>query len=304
MKALVLGGNGYLGQNLIWWLLNNQFEVDSVDLGEHFINSFVNKTKTFSYQQLDLSKKENIEMLRFEDYDIIYILAGKTGTKVSFDDYHNFVELNEILLLNILDTYKKRKASARLIFPSSRLVYKGEKDVFLTENSEKEAKSIYAANKIACELFLRSWSNAFGIPYTIFRICVPYGHMSPGAYSFGTLGFMIEQAQKNGVISIYGDGSQKRTFSHVVDICEIFGKVPFNEASKNKTINIGSVDNFEILKLAKLIAAKYNAKVVLRDWPALDYLIESGDTVFDDSLLQSIFPYNYKKNIEEFISSK
>jgi UDP-glucose 4-epimerase len=302
MKALVLGGNGYLGQNLIWWLIKHKFEVECLDVAEHFSGN-LEEANTFSYQQIDLSVKNNISRLRLEDFDLIYILVGKTGTKVGFDDYQIFVELNELLLLNLLNTYRQRKATARLIFPSSRLVFKGQKDTFLSEDSEKDPKSIYAVNKIACEFILKSWSNAFDIPFTVFRICVPYGHLLPGTYSYGTLGFMINQAKKDGVISIYGDGSQKRTFTHVADICEIFGKIPLIETSKNKIINIGSNDSFEILKLATLISDKYGAKVIHKDWPILDYLIESGDTIFNDFLLQSINPYDYQKSVEDYIKN-
>jgi len=302
MNILVLGGNGYLGQNLISWLIDHHFNIHCVDMADNFSNDSVKRSHKFAYEKLDLSRLENIKKIKFETFDLIYILAGKTGTKSGFQDYQSFVELNELLLLNILSVYKQRKASARIIFPSSRLVYKGRKDTFLDEKSEKEAKSIYAANKLACEFFLESWSNAYGIPFTVFRICVPYGHLIPRSYSYGTLGFMISQAKETGEIIIYGDGSQKRTFTHVADICEVLGKASCIKSTKNKIINIGSHDNFEILKLANLISYKYNAKVVQKEWPKLDLLIESGDTMFDDSLLQSLYPYNYKKNIQEFVN--
>ena len=131
---------------------------------------------------------------------------------------------------------------------------------------------------------------------------MPYGQLLPGEYSFGTLGFMINQAKEKGIITLYGDGSQNRTFSHVSDICELLGNVPFSKESLNKVINIGSNDNFKLLKLAKLIAIKYNATVKFKEWPKLDLLIESGDTMFDDELLQSIYSYTYKRNLEAFIN--
>jgi len=300
-KAIVFGANGFLGQNLIYWLLENKFEVLAVDRSDSFTNTNLSENENFSFIEADLTIKEEVEDIPMESADVLYILAALTGTKVGFEEYSSFVIANEILLLNILNTYREKKAKGRLVFPSSRLVYKGKKDVLLKEDSEKEAKTVYAANKIAGELYLSCWANAFDIPYTIFRICVPYGQLLPGEYSFGTLGFMINQAKEKGIITLYGDGSQNRTFSHVSDICELLGNVPFSKESLNKVINIGSNDNFKLLKLAKLIAIKYNATVKFKEWPKLDLLIESGDTMFDDELLQSIYSYTYKRNIEAFI---
>jgi dTDP-D-glucose 4,6-dehydratase len=86
-------------------------------------------------------------------------------------------------------------------------------------------------------------------------------------------------------------GNQNRTFSHVEDICEILGNVPLLKGSLNKTINRASNENFQLIKLAELVTDTYNVKVQYKEWPKLYLLIESGDTKFNDSLLQSIFQY-------------
>lgn len=299
--ALVLGANGFLGQNLCYWLVQNNFNVVAVGRSESFAAaSFFNKNQ-LTYIKTDLLNKEQVKNLPLESSNAIYMMAGQTGTKIGFSEYSTFVESNEIALLNVLNEYKEKEAKGRLVFPSSRLVYKGQKGILLKENSEKEAKTVYAANKIACELYLSCWANAYNVPYTVFRICVPYGQLLPGEYSYGTLGFMLNQAKQHGAITLYGKGEPSRTFSHVEDICEILGKVPFIPKSLNKTINIGSQDNFQLLKLAELIAAKFHVKVKFKKWPSLDLNIESGDTMFDDTLLQSISPYTYKRNIADFI---
>jgi len=153
-KAIVFGANGFLGQNLIYWLLENKFEVLAVDRSDSFTNTNLSENENFSFIEADLTIKEEVEDIPMESADVLYILAALTGTKVGFEEYSSFVIANEILLLNILNTYREKKAKGRLVFPSSRLVYKGKKDVLLKEDSEKEAKTVYAANKIAGELYL------------------------------------------------------------------------------------------------------------------------------------------------------
>lgn len=65
----------------------------------------------------------------------------------------------------------------------------------MKEDDEKETKTIYAVNKIACENLLYAYRQNFDIPYTIFRICVPFGNMFSDDYSFGTIGFLSVKHQ-------------------------------------------------------------------------------------------------------------
>ena len=86
---------------------------------------------------------------------------------------------------------RKAKSTAKIVFPSTRLVYKG-KDEPLLENDTKEFKTIYSINKYACEQYLKMYSDVFDIRYCIFRICVPYGSLLDGVSSYGTAEFFIE----------------------------------------------------------------------------------------------------------------
>lgn len=300
-KAVVFGANGFLGLNLCYWLLNNDFQVhaialeDDIKTPEHFDSS------AFKYSSLNLLDKSGILNLDISVYDVIYIFAGKTGTKAGFHEYESYIESNEIVLLNILDAYTKQGAKGRLVFPSTRLVYKGQKDKLLNEDDEKEGKTIYAINKLACEQILAAYKNAFDVSYTIFRICVPYGQLIPGNYSFGTLGFMLNQAREKGEITLYGQGEPSRTFSHVKDICTIVGEVSMLNSSDGKVLNIGSRDNFSLRTLADKISESLNVKVGTVAWPPMDAAIESGDTMFSDDLLQSIFPYEYFGSIDNYL---
>ena len=75
---------------------------------------------------------------------------GKTGTITGFGNYEEFIDINEKALLNILNEYRNQHSSAKIIYPSTRLVYRGD-DMPLKEDAVKEFKTIYAINKYACE---------------------------------------------------------------------------------------------------------------------------------------------------------
>ena len=301
--AIVMGANGFLGQNLCYWLTQNNYRVLAVGRKEKFAGAGFFSCESLSYTQVNLSVEKEVLSLPLQESDVIFMMAGQTGTVQGFSAYENYVSSNEIALLHLLSVHQKLQARARIVFPSSRLVYKGQRQTFLKEEDEKEAKTVYAANKIACENYLAAWANAYGIPYTVLRVCVPYGQLIPGNYSYGTLGFMLKQAKESGVINLYGDGSSARTFSHVADICNVMGTLAKFEKTNGETYNLGSKDNLTLLELANAIAERVNATVKFNDWPQLDKAIESGDTIFDDAKLQSVLSYSYTGNLKSYITS-
>ena len=181
-KIGVIGANGYIGKHIVSYLQRYyDVNVDSYDI--------VAECDLPNYHKVDLTDKESIKGLNL-DLDYIFMFAGLTGTYNGFNEYQKFISINELGLLNLLDAIKNSEYRPKVIFPSTRLVYKGV-DKSLKEDDLKECKTIYAANKLACEGYLQAYHDSFDIPYTIFRICLPYGNLLSTDYSFGTVGFFI-----------------------------------------------------------------------------------------------------------------
>jgi UDP-glucose 4-epimerase len=157
----------------------------------------------------------------------------------------------------------------------------------LIETDVKEAKTIYAANKIACENYLQAYSNAYAIPYTILRICVPYANAMSSHYSFGTVGSFIAQASKESRIRLYGGGNLRRTFTHIEDLCRLTALASTHPEAMNQIFNMPGED-FSLYEAALLIAERAGARVEVTEWPVMDSRIESGSTVFDGSQLLNI----------------
>jgi len=296
IKSIIFGANGYIGRHLTHFLEQAGHSVIPVDVHDTSIDERTN------YQKLDITNIEAVAKLDF-NVDYIFVFAGLTGTNAGFDHYQNYVKVNEIGLLNILEHRKNSDGSAKVIFPSTRLVYKGNKNQLSKETAEKEAKTIYAQNKLACEGYLNMYANFFDIDYTIYRICVPYGNVFDQNYSYGTIGFFLKRAMNGENITLYGEGEPKRTFTHVEDICQLIVNSIDQAQTINETFNIGSNDNTDLLNIAQQVAQKYKVKVEFIDWPEVAKRLESGDTMFDGSKLQNILNYNYKHQISDWIDS-
>mgnify|MGYP003870477499 CR=1 FL=1 len=294
-KSIVFGANGYLGRHLMKYLTTKSEDVLAVGKKKYSIDGYKN------YFQLDITQRSQFSKINFE-VENIYFLSAKTGTLDSFEYYQEFTNVNELGLLNLLDYLKSTHFRPKIIFPSSRLVYRGMKNVFLSEESQLEGKTVYAINKIACENYLKAYNNLFSIPFIVLRICVPYGNLFGSDYSYGTIGYFLSKAYEKQDISLYGDGSQKRTFTHIEDITEIMGLCAKNDII-NKIINIGSEDNMSIKEAAQVVARHYQTKVIQIPWPSEQQKIESGDTIFDDKKLKHIFNYTYKIRFREWIET-
>jgi len=281
MIATIIGSNGYIGRHLARFLLEKNWEVYGYDV------STESKVDGVKYTVLELLTKKDAGIINL-DADFIFYFAGITGTAKAYDDYELYIDVNEKSLLHILNRMRTEDFKGRLIFPSTRLVYKGEKDVPLKEEAQKEFKTIYALNKWFDENVIKQYWDYFGINYNIFRICVPYGNLFSDGYSYGTIGFFLNNAVAKKNITLFGTGDQRRTFSHVEDICNQIYMVIIDEKSINQTYNI-SGENFSLLDIANKIANKFNVHVENKEWPVLDKKIESGDTIFDGSKIRLNF---------------
>lgn len=294
MKRIsIIGANSYIARNLICFLkrTNDVYELHLYDRGKSHADGERN------YKSVQINDTESIKSLDL-NCDLVFMFIGKTGSATGFDSFDEFIDANEKALLNLLNEYRRQKSKAKIIFPSSRLVYKGARGN-LKEDAEKEFKTIYAINKYACETYLQQYNKVYGVKYCIFRICVPYGTLIPQASSYGTAEFMLKRASNKENITLYGDGEVRRTLTYIEDLCTVLIKGGFSANCINDIYNIGGED-YSLKEMAELIALKYGVGIEYVKYPAIAEIVESGDTVFNDDKLQKCCPINYKMKFREW----
>lgn len=295
-KVALLGANGYLGRNLSFYLHSQGYQVQDFDIQEQTENPWMH------YEKFDILDNESFIKIS-ADCNFIIFFSGITGTWNGFNNYKSYIEINEIGLLNVLNYIQTSGSKAKILFPSTRLVYKGIKDLPLEESAQKEAKTIYALNKLAGEQMLKLYSEIFGIKYIIYRICVPYGNIVGNDYSYGTIGFFLSQAKNQKEITLYGDGSLKRTFTNVEDICNLISLSMHKDETTDETFNIGG-ETFSLNEIASLIASKYDKTTIKHvPWREDALKIESGDTIFDSAKIESLCKYDYKQTFKDWLNS-
>lgn len=293
-KIAVLGANGYIARNLVYVLKRDYPDFELFLYGRESDNS----DNCENYKSVDMTDKNSVKNIDLS-CDIVFMFVGKTGSIKGFDEYDSFIDINERTLLNLLTEYLRQGSKAKIIYPSTRLVYKGKQGP-QKEEAEKEFKTIYAINKYACEQYLEQFYRVYDVQYSIFRVCIPYGTLIKDASSYGTTEFMLSKATKGDNIILYGDGSVRRTLTYMEDLCKILIEGALSNKCVNDVFNIGGED-YSLKEMANLIANKYGVSIDYIDWPDVALKIESGDTVFDDSKLQKIIKKDYNGRFRKWI---
>lgn len=268
MKAMIIGSTGYLGVNLLHYLVERHHEVvdPSTLLGKRF----------------DLRDNSQVNAINW-NVDVIYMFAGLTGTANSFQTPSEFLNTNVNGLNLLLKSVAQSRFRPRLIFPSTRLIYKGSASA-LSETAPQEARTVYAASKIAAERLLQAYGMHFDIPSIIVRVCVPYGQIVDGPYRYGTVGFMLEQARTERVIKLFNCGKMRRTFTHVLDLCELFLRLGGREREAYEVFNVPGED-MSLREVAEAIANRLGVGIEMIEWQPSAERVESGDTIFDGAKL-------------------
>ena len=288
-KIAILGANGYIARNLIYVLKRDHPDFELFLYGREDGNV----DGQDNYTAVDMTNRETVKKIDL-DVDVVFMFVGRTGSANGFDEYNSFIDINERTLLNLLAEYRHQGSKARIVYPSTRLVYKGKPGP-QKEDSEKEFKTVYAINKYACEQYLEQFHRVYDVQYTILRVCIPYGTLIPEASSYGTAEFMLAKATKGENISLYGDGSVRRTLTYMNDLCITMIEAALSDKCANDVFNVGGED-YSLKEMAELIARKYGVGVDYVPWPEVALKIESGDTVIDSEKLDT--------TIGSFVKSK
>ncbi|ESZ19158.1 MULTISPECIES: NAD-dependent epimerase/dehydratase family protein [unclassified Mesorhizobium] len=145
----------------------------------------------------------------------------------------------------------KNTGAERVYFASSSEVYGEPFEIPQNESTTPlNSRLPYAVVKNLGEVYLRTFQREFGLPFTIFRFFNTYG---PRQSEDFVLPRFVRAAQRGEPLTIYGDGSQTRTFCYVDDTVDACVAVHRTRAHENEVINVGSDVEMSILQLAEFV---------------------------------------------------
>jgi len=270
-KILITGGAGFIGSSLAYKLAEDKGNV--ITIVDNLLTGDVNripKLDNVKFIKGDVNDNQVISSIFYgNSFDYVFHYAAVVGVKRTIEN--PIMVLDDLKgLRNVLDLCKNTSVK-RIFFSSSSEVY-GE-PVELPQHeytTPLNSRLPYAIVKNVGEAFLKSYKQEYDLDYTIFRFFNTYGPLQSKDF---VVSKFIAAALKNEEITIYGDGSQTRTFCFVDDNIQACVNAFTKDEVMNDVVNIGSDKILTVLELAEMIIKVSDSKSKIVHLPAL----EEGD---------------------------
>ncbi|SOB98401.1 SDR family NAD(P)-dependent oxidoreductase [Pseudobutyrivibrio ruminis] len=297
MKALITGGAGFIGSNLVELLVKEGHEVrvfDNLSSGHiENISEYING-KDIEYIGGDVRDADAL-CKAMKNIDVVYHMAASVGRQRSIDNPALDSTINLVGTVNVLEGMRHNDVH-KIVYSSSAAIFGELKTPSIDEDHIQNADSPYGVSKLAAEKMILSYS---GI-HNIVGICLRYFNIYGKNQRFDAYGNVIPIFAKrifdSEHISIYGDGEQTRDFVNVSDVARA-NYISSIKCEQTSIYNLGSGTTITINELASMMKKIANKDVII------DYLPERvGDVKHckaDASKIARELGFRVEKDLDE-----
>lgn len=302
-RVLITGGLGFLGLNLISRLVENGALVrvlaHGAPEGAGGSASFLDGVDCVDG---DIRDAEAIREA-LHGCDVVFNFAGRSGTVTSNASPFEDLDTNVRGQLTFLQVCSEAKAKLKVVFPSSRLVYRPTTHLPVKESAATGPISIYGIHKLTAENYHLLYHRLGRIDAVVLRITNPYGPFQPREQNrYGIINWFIHRAVSGLDLPVYGRGTQIRDYVHVDDVVDAFLLAGAKPDASGMTFNIGSGKGISFARMAELvIQAAGTGSVRFQDWPADAAGVETGDFVADVSLADRVLGWRPRVTLDQGI---
>lgn len=252
MKTLVTGGAGFIGSHLVDALLSANHEVIIIDsMIDGHLDNLENALETSSCTLLQKDIRDTDFMLdELPPVDIIYHFAADPDVRNSVPKPMKSYDHNMNGTMNVLEYMRKHEIN-KLVFASSGGTVYGDVNVFpMTEELHLHPISPYGASKAAAEMYLNAYSHSYNKKIATVRFANIFGERSRHGVGFDFF-HKLKDDPKN--LQILGDGTQQKSYLHVVDAIDAVLRVGNSLEQQEKPYeyyNVGSEEWFTVDQIA------------------------------------------------------
>tara|TARA_Y100000991_G_C21951591_1_gene340066 strand:+ start:385 stop:1341 length:957 start_codon:yes stop_codon:yes gene_type:complete len=260
INNIVFGGAGFLGSHLIDKLLNigeNVLCIDNLSTGDLENIAHLKNNKKFFFIKHDILEPINSQI----SVEKIWHLACPASPEIYQIDPLNTIKVNYQGTYNILNL--ARIHNSKMLFTSTSEIYGTTTSNPQRENipitlSTYSPRACYSEGKRIAETLINAFREKNKLDIRIARVFNTYGpriNINDGR----VIGSFIKQCLEEKILTIYGNGSQTRSFCYVNDLIE--GLIQLMQSNYAYPINLGNEEEISILKLAELIKSKINKDI-------------------------------------------
>ena len=311
MRALITGGAGFIGSHLSEELLGLGHEVsvlDNLSTGSIDNITHLKSHKSFSYV-VDSVTNEPLLAEMIDRSDVVFHLAAAVGVKLIVEQPVHTIETNVHGTEVVLKHANKKK---KLVFVASTSeVYGKSTDVPFRENADvvlgpsAKHRWAYACSKMIDEFLALAYWKEKKLPVVIVRLFNTVGPRQTGQYGM-VLPTFVRQALAGHPITVFGDGTQSRSFTSVTDVVGALVTLAQEPRAIGEVFNIGNTGEITIWELAERVKAATGSKSPIQLVP-YDQAYEEGfedmpRRVPDLSKIREFIGYEPKVGLDEIIA--
>ena len=273
--VLVTGADGFIGSHLAEELVKRGEKVRAFCLYNSFGSlGWIDTLPAQIKNEMDIFmgdvRDPNGVRTAMRGQERVFHLAALIAIPFSYHSPDSYVDTNIKGTLNVLNAAREL-GTQRVLVTSTSEVYGTAQYVPIDEKHPFQGQSPYSATKIGADRLAESFYRSFDLPVSIVRPFNTYGpRMNPD--DGRVVSNFIVQALRGEDITIYGDGSQTRSFQYVSDLVEGMVRMMDTPDEVTGPVNIGNPGEFTILELASLIRelTGSSSRIVFRPLPSDD----------------------------------
>jgi UDP-glucose 4-epimerase len=280
VRALITGGAGFVGSHLAEHLLAQGHDVlvlDNLSTGSIENITHLKGRPRFEYT-IDSVSNEPLLAEMIDRSDVVFHLAAAVGVKLIVEQPVHTIETNVHGTEVVLKHASKKK---KLVFVASTSeVYGKSVDVPFREDADlvlgptAKHRWAYACSKLIDEFLALAYWKERRLPVVIVRLFNTVGPRQTGQYGM-VLPSFVRQALTGEPITVFGDGTQSRSFTYVGDVVDALVKLANEPRAVGEVFNIGSTEEIRIGELAERVRELTASRSSIRFVP-YDEAYEAG----------------------------
>ena len=292
-KVLVIGGSGFIGQNVVNTLKNNGCYVGNYSIHEN-VDADINFTGDVFYD-------ENFETIVSKFDKIVYLITTVSPTR-SMDNPTEPYTYDIPMLIKTLEAAKK-SGIKRVVFASSGgTIYGDNGPIKSKETDFNEPRNHYAICKLTSEKILEMYNKVYGMENISLRISNPYGQGQRVESKVGAITIFADNIINNRSINLYGNGLITRDYIYIEEVANAFYNALMADVSNYEfplVFNIGSGQGLSLNDIIGIISSELNKTVDINYYDKREFDVMYN--VLDVEKAEKYLNFKHVDNEEEYI---
>ncbi|MGA2528633.1 MAG: GDP-mannose 4,6-dehydratase [Acidimicrobiales bacterium] len=272
MRALVTGGAGFIGSNLVDRLIAEGHEVDVVDdLSTGSLGNLADARASggsLRFHNLDVRSHDFVDLVGHRGPEVIFHLAAQADVRISVDRPVFDAEVNILGTIQALEG-ARAAGGAKIVFAASGGTLYGEPDsdhLPVDEHEPHRPLSPYGVSKKSAIDYMVAYRELHGIEFTALALANVYGPRQNPHGEAGVVAIFAGNLTSGRQCVIYGDGKQTRDYVYVDDVVDAFARGA--RRGDGLVLNIGTGQETSVNRLYEIMAAALGSHLAPKSAPA------------------------------------